>query len=249
MMLPNQGKLKFGTVWTGWSSSLKKRLGKAARSCTQFYRTRRLLVQVLSFLFLLVVGWVITIQPWFRERTGPLRVEEAEGGLTKPLTEIVFELQKDLSELRKQIPDPPAPQSTVEEISFLSLKLIPPVQGEVVRRSNWEKRYTEWRYHPGIDLTVPAGTGVLACAAGIVKEIKTDPTLGTVVLIDHGQEWNSLYAYLTAVQVAPGQKVGPGMVLGYASSSTCGPEPGVHFELHYQNKSVDPLTMMEIRQD
>ncbi|NLW56589.1 MAG: M23 family metallopeptidase [Firmicutes bacterium] len=247
MKLFAQGKMRLGKIWAQGGAGVKQLFGKAVRGGLQFYRKRRLLVLVVSFLFLLVVGWVSAFQPWFQRKTVPITVAEAEGEPVNPLTEMVTELQKELAELRELIPAVPmVPGKTDGEKEFWSLKLIPPVRGEVVRRNDWEKRYTEWRYHPGIDLTVPAGTEVLACAAGVVQEIKADPGLGRVVLLDHGQGWQSLYGHLSAVQVAPGQKVEAGMVLGHASVSTCGPEPGIHFELRHQNRPVDPLTMLGI---
>ncbi len=247
MSIKNQGKLNFGTAWEEWTVSFKKQLKKAGRKGVQFYKKRRFLVQTLSFLFLLVGGWVITVQPWFRETTPPLVVKEAinknEGGI-ESLTSLVLKLQSDLSALRREFEETKEPKKSIEEKALPSLTLIPPIKGVVVRKNGWEKKLTEWWYHSGIDVTAPAGTNVLACADGIVKEIKTVPSLGMMVSLAHGEDWISLYAHLTAVKVSVGQKVKQGTVLGMSSLSTCGPEPGIHFDLQHQGNSIDPLTML-----
>lgn len=249
MSLFTIGKMKLEKIWEQGGAGVKKFCGQVIHGGLQFYRKRRLLVQVVSFLCLVAVGWVIAFQPWFQKQSVPLTVPEAEIEPVTLLTEKVLTLQKELAELRKQIPPAAVPARKEEVKEFLSLKLTPPVRGEVVRRSAWEKRYTEWRYHPGVDLTAPAGTAVLACAPGVVQDIKADPVLGRVILIDHGQEWQSLYGHLSTVHVVSGQKVEAGAVLGQVSVSTCGPEPGIHFELRHQNRLVDPLAMLGIKDE
>ncbi len=247
MSIKNQGRLNFGTAWEEWTVNFKKQLKNVGRKGVRFYKKRRLLVQALSFLFLLVGGWVITVQPWFRENTPPLVVKEAinnNGGSIESLTSLVLELQSDLSALRKDFEETSEQKKSVEEKALPLLTLIPPVKGVIVRKNGWEKKLTEWRYHSGIDVTAPVGTNVLACADGIVKEIKTDPSLGMMISLAHGEDWISIYAHLAAAKVSVGQKVKQGTVLGISSMSTCGFEPGIHFALQHQGNSIDPLTML-----
>jgi septal ring factor EnvC (AmiA/AmiB activator) len=62
---------------------------------------------------------------------------------------------------------------------------------------------------------------------------------GLMVVVDHGGKHHSLYAQLGAVQVAPGQDVATGTVLGTADASGAD-GPGVYFEMRYQGRPEDP---------
>ena len=119
-----------------------------------------------------------------------------------------------------------------------------PVAGRLLRSTGWHRYGNEWRYHTGVDLSLPAGRNVMATAAGRVREIRTDPLLGWVVVIDHNAGWSSLYGHLSEVTVTPGFQVQKGTVLGKSSASTCGPEPGIHFSLYHHGNPVDPLSVI-----
>jgi murein hydrolase activator len=62
---------------------------------------------------------------------------------------------------------------------------------------------------------------------------------GLMVVVDHGGKHHSLYAQLADVQVAAGQQVEAGTLLG--SADPAGPDgPGVYFEMRYQGRPEDP---------
>ena len=188
----------------------------------------------------------------FSRQPTPLVVNEAiarqEGEAEEDLGAMVRKLQNDLSELRQKLNEKTASSSTQTPmeatVTFSPLMFNPPVAGRVVRQGGWEKKSGEWRYHSGIDFAVPVGTEVRSAAAGMVQTVKTDPALGTVITIDHGNDWRSLYGHLHRVQVSVGQKVTGTTLLGYSSSTSCGPEPGIHFNLYHQENQVDPLTVL-----
>ena len=248
MKLNKAGKIKF---WSGWKT-LKERFAQTFRGlsgCIGADPRRRLMVGVLGFLVFVAIGWGIGRQIGFAGAARPLVDKETgspEVG-TADLSVLVQELQKELSTLRHQFEqESSAPAARVQENAKMltPLELIPPVEGKLIRRSGWEKKGDEWRYHSGVDLTVPPGTQVRATAGGTVASIKTEPALGTVVAVDHGSGWRSLYAHLARVQVAVGQELTQGTPLGYSSGVGCGPEPGIHFNLYHQEEPVDPVTMI-----
>ncbi|NLM37591.1 MAG: peptidoglycan DD-metalloendopeptidase family protein [Firmicutes bacterium] len=247
------------------------RLGR--RGWTRFMVRQRFLVGVFAFLVLAAAGWGIGRR--LRPSAGPtpLVVEEKPAVVTETVTTdyetLLREIQTELAALqaRLMVADPAqtaqdqtgqtgktaqsaqTAQTAAETDpgpAFTPLKLVPPVAGKVTKRSGWEKKAGEWRYHSGVDLAVPPGTPVVAAAAGMVAEIKTDAALGTVVLLDHGHGWQSLYGQLTGVQVATGQQVAQGALLGYSARTSCGPAPGIHFNLYCREDPVDPLTMLDL---
>jgi len=158
---------------------------------------------------------------------------------------VLLRLQEEIAELRREIQNR---QIEEEKAVTTEKSVLPafgrPVQGRLLRTTGWYRYGNEWRYHSGVDLTLPAGRNVLASAGGRVSEVRVDPFLRGVVVIDHGSGWSSLYGHISGVSVTPGREVQKGTVLGKSSSSTCGPEPGIHFALYYQENPVDPLSVI-----
>ncbi|HHW13021.1 MAG TPA: M23 family metallopeptidase [Firmicutes bacterium] len=263
MSTGKQGKLDFKMGWSGrlargWAR-LKQILAQtfrlSRRGWTRLVVRERFLVGALSFLALTTVGWGIGRRLSPSAAPMPLVIEEkpavsAETGAGDYET-LLRELQAELAALQAQMKTADPAQTASEAEAgpvFNPLKLTPPVAGKVTKRSGWEKKAGEWRYHSGVDLAVPPGTPVVAAAAGTVGAIKTDPALGTVVVLDHGQGWQSLYGQLTGIQVVTGQQVGQGALLGYSARTSCGPAPGIHFNLYHQENPVDPLTVLNLTQ-
>ena len=120
-----------------------------------------------------------------------------------------------------------------------------PASGRIVREPGWIKMGNEWRFHSGVDLNLPKDSPVLASADGVVSEVGMDPLLGMVVCIDHGAGWKSVYGHLGKVNVSLNQEIKKGVILGLSSKSSCGQEPGIHFALQYQGRSIDPRTIIQ----
>lgn len=255
MSIGKQGKFDFKLGGAGWKEGLARLWRTGLGGWNRFYARRRFLVGTVSFLLLLAIGWGIGRQISPAPPAHPLVVQEASGsagGETADLATLVRQLQADLSALRTQFAEEGTGSTAVAAEpapTYTPLRLIPPLTGRVSRQSGWEKKAGEWRYHSGVDLSVPPGTAVVAVAAGRVGVIKTDPALGTIVAVDHGNDWRSLYGHLTRIQVSVGQEVAQGALLGYSSHASCGPEPGIHFNLYHQENPVDPVTMLNLAQD
>ncbi|NLY90911.1 MAG: M23 family metallopeptidase [Firmicutes bacterium] len=253
-----QFKSGLNDVWESWKGRLARIRRWGGQGWGRFYARWRLLVGVLSFLLLLAIGWGIGRGLNLPAISPLLVVEEAGKGETatgpetppEDLRAVVQALQQDLSALRQRLETKETPRLEGEaEAAPSPIQWIPPVTGKVVRESGWEKKGGEWRYHSGIDLTVPPGTPVRAAAAGKVGALKTDVTLGTAVTLEHRGGWRSLYGHLAKVQVTVGQEITEGTVLGYSSPAACGPEPGIHFNLYQQENPVNPLTIIVFPQE
>ncbi|GAA6153527.1 M23/M56 family metallopeptidase [Pseudoteredinibacter isoporae] len=98
------------------------------------------------------------------------------------------------------------------------------------------------KFHKGIDLPAALGTEVYAVAAGKVLRIKSDSVnKPNYVVIDHGQGLVSRYFQIGEVQVEVNEQVQPGQVIAKIASPYLGTGPHLHFELHKDNKAIDPL--------
>ena len=254
-----QGKLDFKMGWTQglswWKQLITRTLRLGRRGWTRFGLRWRLLGGALCFLLLAAAGWGIGRRISPLAAPFPLVVDEkamSAETVTPDYETLLQELQADLAALQARIngegPVPDAAEAESEPL-FTPLQLTVPVNGRITKRSGWEKKAGEWHYHSGVDLSAAPGTPVVAAAAGTVGVIRTDVTLGTIVVIDHGNDWESLYGHLTGIQVSTGQKVEQGTLLGYSARTSCGPAPGIHFCLYHQENPVDPVTMLNLVQE
>lgn len=103
--------------------------------------------------------------------------------------------------------------------------------------------------HRGIDLVAARGTRVHSPAAGRVLVAEAPygraPRYGTVVVLDHGDGWQTLYAHLDTYAVKPGDTVRAGDLLGTLGSTGVATGPHVHVEVHRDGERVDPAEVIE----
>ena len=103
--------------------------------------------------------------------------------------------------------------------------------------------------HRGIDLKAPRGTPVRAPANGVVLTAEAPfseaPRYGSVVVLDHGNGWRTLYAHLDSIAVKRGDTVRAGDTLGGLGSTGKATGPHVHVEVHKDGQRVDPATVID----
>lgn len=104
-------------------------------------------------------------------------------------------------------------------------------------------------HHRGVDLAAPLGTPVHAAASGTVVEATTSwnvsPSSGTVVVLDHGDGWRTLYTHLDSFEVAAGEHVVVGQTIGRVGSTGRSTGPHLHFEVRRDGEPVDPATVVD----
>lgn len=100
--------------------------------------------------------------------------------------------------------------------------------------------------HPAIDIAGALGDAVFATDAGtVVYAGWNDWGYGNLIVLDHGNGWQSLYAHLSQVNVVCGQNVGQGEIIGLIGSTGNSTGPHLHFELmHRQYGKVNPLNFL-----
>jgi stage II sporulation protein Q len=100
----------------------------------------------------------------------------------------------------------------------------------------------------GIDMHVDGKEtfDVFAAASGEVVRADKDPVVGYVVHVQHDNNRMSVYEGLEKIDVAVGDLVKKGDVLGKAGRSDFRKDLGVHvhFEIHENGKPVNPLTLL-----
>lgn len=103
----------------------------------------------------------------------------------------------------------------------------------------WGKWVTDT--HRGIDISVPSGTSVYACADGTVEKAQWSNSYGYYVLISHGSGYTTLYAHNSSLKVKVGQKVKRGDLVAKSGSTGNSSGPHLHLEIAIDGKLQDPL--------
>jgi murein DD-endopeptidase MepM/ murein hydrolase activator NlpD len=101
-------------------------------------------------------------------------------------------------------------------------------------------------FHPAIDIAGAVGNAVYASASGVVVYAGwNDWGYGYMIVLDHGNGWQTLYAHLSGINVGCGQGVAQGRTIGAVGST--GNSTGAH--LHFEMQSdlygkVNPLNFV-----
>ena len=100
-------------------------------------------------------------------------------------------------------------------------------------------------YHEGVDFSAYGGTAVFAPAAGTVTLAEQLYVRGGAVIIDHGLGIYSGYYHLSEINVAPGQAVSPGDVIGGVGTTGLSTGNHLHWDLLINETWVDAAAWLE----
>lgn len=89
------------------------------------------------------------------------------------------------------------------------------------------------KFHTGVDIAAPGGTAVRAVKAGTVTKISNNQRpysgFGNVVVIDHGDGYQTVYAHLSKFACKQGDQVQQGQIIGYVGSTGMSTGNHLHF--------------------
>ena len=94
--------------------------------------------------------------------------------------------------------------------------------------------------HSGLDFAAGTGTPIKAPAAGQVILVGDYFFNGKTVFVDHGQGLISMFCHLSAIDVAVGQEIPRGGVLGKVGSTGRATGPHLHWNASLNGNRVDP---------
>ncbi len=100
------------------------------------------------------------------------------------------------------------------------------------------------RMHNGIDFTAKTGTPIVATGDGTVERAQRAGGFGNLVVIRHGNGYETYYAHMSKINVKKGQKVERGQVIGLVGSTGTSTAPHCHYEVHFHGKPVNPLSFV-----
>lgn len=100
------------------------------------------------------------------------------------------------------------------------------------------------RAHRGIDLAAPSGTPIYATADGIVSKASWYSSYGLFVSLEHGGKIETRYAHMSRLNVAAGQTVRKGDIIGFVGSTGRSTGPHLHYEVRIDGQAVNPIPYM-----
>jgi murein DD-endopeptidase MepM/ murein hydrolase activator NlpD len=99
-----------------------------------------------------------------------------------------------------------------------------------------------WDRHRALDIGSWEGAPVLAADSGYVVAAGWDDSgFGRIVVIDHGNGFQSLYAHMQVYYVEVGDSVAKGQQIGEVGSTGNSTGPHLHFELHQSAVQRNPF--------
>jgi murein DD-endopeptidase MepM/ murein hydrolase activator NlpD len=119
-----------------------------------------------------------------------------------------------------------------------------PVMGEVDPSSGFGMRIDPFirapAMHTGLDMQAQSGDPVRATANGTVSIAGWNGGYGKMVEIDHGNGLATRYGHLSAIDVAVGQSIKIGQIVGRVGSTGRSTGPHLHYETRVDGEAVDP---------
>lgn len=101
--------------------------------------------------------------------------------------------------------------------------------------------YSPSTNHSGIDIDGETGDAVYSADNGVVVYSGWNNWgYGNVVVINHGNGWQTLYAHLSAYNVSCGQSVWQGAVIGSIGNTGNSSGSHLHYEMMYNGAKVNP---------
>lgn len=101
--------------------------------------------------------------------------------------------------------------------------------------------YKYEKFHAGMDFTANPGTEIYATGDGTISLAEYGSGYGNHVVVDHGYGYKTLYGHMEKISVRIGQKVKRGELLGYVGNTGLSSGPHVHYEVHKNNTTVNPV--------
>jgi len=101
-------------------------------------------------------------------------------------------------------------------------------------------------FHAGLDFRANQGDEIHATGSGIVKTSSYQRGFGNCVIVDHGNGYETLYAHLSKRLVSKGERINKDQVIGLVGSTGRSTGSHLHYEVHYRDKSVNPIKFLRI---
>ncbi len=166
----------------------------------------------------------------------------------KRLEALIRELQARQRRVAKL---PPGKGAEPPAIGFGTLRgMLPwPADGRIVGAFGEQvhPRFGTRTFKRGIDIEAGEGTGIASVAAGHVVYTDWFKGYGNLIILDHGNDYYTLYAHAAEIRVREGEDVRQGQIIGTVGDTGSLAGPRLYFEVRYQGRPQDPAEWLRRR--
>jgi murein hydrolase activator len=165
------------------------------------------------------------------------------------LTEASHRLEAFIRELQakqRKLARIPPPKGGIEApaVGFGALKgrLPWPTEGKIVTGfgAQVHPRFGTRTFRNGVDIEAAVGREVLAVHGGHVIYTGWFKGYGNLIIVDHGNEYYTLYAHIADIEAKEGDDVRQGQRIGTVGDTGSLAGPRLYFEVRYQGRPQDP---------
>jgi septal ring factor EnvC (AmiA/AmiB activator) len=162
---------------------------------------------------------------------------------------------RDLQARQRRVAKPPAStapgDATPPRVGFGGLRgrLPWPTDGRIVAAFGPQvhPRFGTRTFRNGVDIEAGEGTEVSAVYAGHVVYTGWFKGYGNLIILDHGNDYYTLYAHISDILVKEGDDVRQGHRIGTVGDTGSLAGPRLYFEVRYQGKPQDPADWLRQR--
>jgi septal ring factor EnvC (AmiA/AmiB activator) len=160
----------------------------------------------------------------------------------KRLEAFVRELQDRQRRIAKAPPPKPGVEPPATGFGTLRGRLPWPTEGKIVAAfgAQVHPRFGTRTYRNGVDIEAAQGTEVGAVFAGHVIYTGWFKGYGNLIILDHGNDYYTLYAHVADMLVKEGEDVRQGQRIATVGDTGSLTGPRLYFEVRYQGKPQDP---------
>ena len=170
-----------------------------------------------------------------------LKLKDDEKRLSVLVTKIINAKKRSLKKDKENLPD-----ASLNKKGFKRKKgkLNLPVDGKIVNSFGSQKKGgVTWR---GLFISAPVGIDVIAIADGRVVYANWIRGFGNVLIVDHGDNYMSLYGNNEILTKKVDETVRGGDIIAAVGNSDRNLESGLYFELSHEGEPFDPLKWIRL---
>lgn len=182
------------------------------------------------------------------KRTGLLEDIRSEQTLEMAAIESLKQAASDLNRVIKSLSTAAKPAEQIQKVSpksFTSLKglLNMPVKGKIVYFFGPYKNneFNVVNFRSGIVIQAERGEPIRAVFNGKVLYASWFKGYGNMIIIDHGDNYYTVYAHAEELFVSKGDMVENGEVIATVGDTGSLTGTNLHFEVRHHGKPIDPL--------
>lgn len=127
-----------------------------------------------------------------------------------------------------------------------SVEFIWPVRGRLTSGYGYRQHPMggQSKFHCGIDIAAPVGRTIYAAMDGKVLSTGRRGSLGLAVVIQHDEQYSTIYGHASSILVRSGQQVKQGDPIALVGNTGLSTGPHLHFEIRKSGRAINPRPLL-----